>query len=55
MTDLHQALQHIKGSVSGWEQREPLPFEEFLQLLAARPEQLVRNVFQSFTTWSSAR
>ncbi|WP_243372249.1 serine protein kinase PrkA [Geotalea sp. SG265] len=48
MTDIRQALQHIKGSVSSWDQREPLSFEEFLQLLAARPEQLVRNIFQVF-------
>ncbi len=48
MTDIAQALQQIKRSVTSWDQREPLPFEEFLQLLAANPERIVRNVFQVF-------
>lgn len=48
MTDISRALQHIKGSVSSWDKREPLAFNEFLQMLAARPQQVVRNIFQVF-------
>jgi predicted Ser/Thr protein kinase len=48
MDDISKALQHINRSVSGWNQREPIPFDEFLKVLTANPTGVIRNVFQTF-------
>ncbi|ABQ28454.1 serine protein kinase PrkA [Geotalea uraniireducens] len=48
MDDISKAMQHINRSITGWNQREPMPFEEFLELLSANPTKVIRNVFQVF-------
>ncbi len=42
------ALQNVEQHITDWEQRHPIPFEEFLNVLHARPERVLRNVFQVF-------
>jgi predicted Ser/Thr protein kinase len=48
MENIDKALGHINRSMSEWEQRAPISFEEFLKVLGERPEKVVRNVFQLF-------
>ena len=48
MDGIDKALRHIDRSMSEWEQRAPVSFEEFLKVLADRPEKVVRNIFQLF-------
>ena len=48
MDGIDKALRHIDRSMSEWEQRAPISFEEFLKVLADRPEKVVRNIFQLF-------
>jgi predicted Ser/Thr protein kinase len=45
---IRRALENIDRQVSEWEQRQPIAFEEFLKILAQRPERLLRNIFQVF-------
>jgi predicted Ser/Thr protein kinase len=44
----HDALRQIDDGGSAWNPRQPIPFEDFLELTAARPQVLVRNIFQVF-------
>lgn len=48
MDSIDKALRHIDRSMSDWEQRTPIPFEEYLNLLAAHPDKVIRNIFQLF-------
>ncbi len=48
MDNVRKALQHFDRSVSDWEQRPPIPFEDFLREVAAQPHATVRNIFQVF-------
>jgi predicted Ser/Thr protein kinase len=48
MNSIDKALRHIDRSMSDWEQRAPISFEEFLKVLSERPEKVVRNIFQLF-------
>ena len=48
MNSIDKALRHIDRSMSDWEQRAPISFEEFLKVLVVRPEKVVRNIFQLF-------
>jgi predicted Ser/Thr protein kinase len=48
MDNVEKALRHIDKSMSEWEQRAPISFEEFLRVIVERPEKAVRNIFQLF-------
>jgi predicted Ser/Thr protein kinase len=48
MNSIDKALQHIDESMNEWEQRAPIPFDEFLKVLVDKPEIVVRNIFQLF-------
>lgn len=48
MTNIDKALQHIDQSMSEWEQRAPIPFDEFLKVLTDKPEAVTRNIFHLF-------
>lgn len=48
MDSMDKAFRHIDRSMSDWEQRTPVPFEEYLTLLAAQPDRVIRNIFQLF-------
>ncbi len=48
MNNIEKALARIADHMSDWEQREPIPFNEFLNVLVARPHLVLRNVFQVF-------
>lgn len=48
MNNIQIALQHINRSMSDWDQRPPVPFEDFLRAVAAAPTSKVRNIFQVF-------
>jgi predicted Ser/Thr protein kinase len=48
MDSIDKAFRHIGRNMSNWEQRTPIPFEEFLNLLVANPDKVIRNVFQLF-------
>jgi predicted Ser/Thr protein kinase len=48
MNTIEKALRHIDRSMSEWEQRVPVPFDEFLKVMMKNPERVVRNIFQVF-------
>ena len=48
MDNIQNALQHLERSLSEREQHTVLSFEEFLRLLVAKPDKVIRNVFQLF-------
>lgn len=48
MDNIEKAFRHIDQNMNEWEQRAPISFDEFLNVLLERPEQAVRNVFQLF-------
>jgi len=48
MDNIKKAIQHLNHSMSKWDQRTPIPFNEFLEILTARPSEVIRNVFQVF-------
>jgi predicted Ser/Thr protein kinase len=48
MGNIEQAIQHLDRRMSEWDQRSPIPFEEFLNVLSNRPSAVIRNVFQVF-------
>ncbi|MEE9497095.1 MAG: serine protein kinase PrkA, partial [Desulfobacterales bacterium] len=45
---IKKAMQNLNQNMSGLEQRSAIPFEEFLNELAANPPLVIRNVFQVF-------
>ncbi|HEY6874407.1 MAG TPA: serine protein kinase PrkA [Geobacteraceae bacterium] len=48
MDNIDKAFRHIDRSMSEWEQRAPVSFDEFLKVLVVRPEAVIRNIFQLF-------
>jgi len=48
MHNIEKAMHYLNQRLSGLDQRTPIPFEEFLQVLAGRPHVVMRNVFQVF-------
>jgi predicted Ser/Thr protein kinase len=48
MDKIQKAMQHLNKSMGKWDQRTPVPFNEFLKILSAGPHEVVRNVFQVF-------
>jgi len=48
MDKIQKAMQHLNKSMGKWDQRIPVPFNEFLKILSAGPHEVVRNVFQVF-------
>ena len=48
MDNIEKALYQVAGLMSEWEQRAPIPFEEFLKVLVAQPDRVLRNAFQVF-------
>jgi len=42
------AMQNLDRIISDRHQNPPIPFEEFLNVLTAKPRQVLRNVFQVF-------
>lgn len=48
MKSLDKAMQHLNRELGEQDQRPIISFEEFLQMLAAEPARLIRNVFQVF-------
>jgi len=48
MDKIKKAMQHLNKSMGKWDQRTPVPFNEFLKALSAGPHEVVRNVFQLF-------
>ena len=48
LENIHKAMQNLNQSMTELEQRQAISFEGFLTELVARPEVVVRNVFQVF-------
>jgi len=48
MEDIEKAIQSLNRSMIEQDQRSPIPFEEFLKVITARPTIAIRNVFQVF-------
>ena len=48
MENIDKALQKIERSIDGWEQRAPIPFDEFLKVFIAKPKTVCRNIFHLF-------
>jgi len=48
MENVQKAIQHLNLNLSDLDQRSPIPFEEFLQVLVEQPFTVIRNVFQVF-------
>ncbi len=48
MENIEKAIRHIDKSMSEWEQRSPIPFDEFLKVFISKPKMVVRNIFHLF-------
>jgi predicted Ser/Thr protein kinase len=48
MENIDKALKHIDRSMDEWEQRAPIPFDEFLKVFIDKPKMVVRNIFHLF-------
>jgi len=48
MDKIQKAMQHLNKTMGKWDQRTPVPFNEFLKILSSGPHEVVRNVFQLF-------
>ncbi|HPX60987.1 MAG TPA: serine protein kinase PrkA [Deltaproteobacteria bacterium] len=48
MGNIDKALHHLKRTIDEQEQSQTVTFEDFLRILSARPELVVRNIFQTF-------
>lgn len=48
MTNIDKALQNLNRIIAEQEHVLPIPYDEFLDVLAARPSTTIRNVFQLF-------
>jgi len=48
MENVNKAIRHLNSNMSDLDQRSPIPFEEFLQVLVEQPFTVIRNVFQVF-------
>ena len=48
MENVKNAIQHLNSNMNELEQRSPMPFDEFLKVLAEQPFIVLRDVFQVF-------
>ncbi len=48
MTNIDKALQNLNRVIAEQEHVLPIPYDEFLNVLAAQPSTTIRNVFQLF-------
>ena len=48
MENVENAIQHLNSNMSELDQRSPIPFDEFLKVLAEQPFIVLRDVFQVF-------
>ena len=48
MENIDKALKRIDRSMDEWEQRAPIPFDEFLKVFNEKPKMVVRNIFHLF-------
>lgn len=48
MENIEIALENLNRSMSELKQRDPIPFEEFLKVLAEKPSIVMRNIFQVY-------
>ena len=48
MTNVDSAIKNLNRKISAREQSQTIPFDDFLKILAVRPDSVVRNVFQTF-------
>jgi predicted Ser/Thr protein kinase len=48
MSNIDKALQHLNRQISEREHHQVITFDEFLKELIARPQLVVRNIFQTF-------
>ena len=48
MENIDKALKRIDRSVDEWEQRAPIPYDEFLKGFIEKPKMVVRNIFHLF-------
>ena len=48
MSNIDRAMVHLNRKISEREQNHSISFDEFLEILAMRPSQVVRNAFQAF-------
>src|SRR6266568_8985803 len=48
MTEIEKALRHLNRRITEREHHQGIPFEEFLKVMAANPQTVIRNVFQTF-------
>ncbi|HWI40069.1 MAG TPA: serine protein kinase PrkA, partial [Verrucomicrobiae bacterium] len=48
MNNIRKALRHIDRSMTDWEQRSAVTFDDYLAVLTQKPEMVIRNVFQLF-------
>ena len=48
MDNINKAMRHIDTVADESNNRKPIPFEEFLQLVLVNPIGTIRNVFQVF-------
>jgi predicted Ser/Thr protein kinase len=48
MQKIKKAMHYLNRRMSKWDQRIPIPFEEFLEVLSSKPFSVVRNAFQVF-------
>ena len=48
MDNIDKAMQHINRSMGLIEQRDPIPFREFIELVISKPSSVLRSIFQLF-------
>ncbi len=48
MDSVEKALHQVSSRMRDWEQHAPIPFEDFLRVLIAQPDRVLRNAFQVF-------
>ena len=48
MENVKNAIQHLNSNMNELDQRSPMPFDEFLKVLAEQPFIVLRDVFQVF-------
>src|SRR6185369_1731509 len=48
MSNVDKAIQHLNRKISEREHSQTITFDEFLNILAMRPDTVVRNIFQTF-------
>ncbi len=48
MNNIKKAMQHLKKSAAELEKRAPISFDQFLKMVTAKPDAVLRNIFQIF-------